>query len=266
MSGAVDIPGSPHSIHSSLSGLSGSPPALDAGTLSILDQFLSAKAEEETLFNSLSEQAAALEVAGLALDDEKEEKPMISVEEYRKAFGEDWQLSQFWYSTQFATTLAESIHSLCEPNSTIAFLCCPTAFVAFQHEYSYKNAYLLEFDQRFSVLAPKLYIPYDLDEPDVFPDSLREKVDLAIVDPPFLNEITNKKLTQTLRQILHPARGKLLIITSTSAEPILEKVYTEAPLGPLRKTALDVEHGQLANDFASYGSWKGAEKFGMEEA
>ncbi|THV01279.1 hypothetical protein K435DRAFT_655583, partial [Dendrothele bispora CBS 962.96] len=168
------------------------------------------------------------------------------------------------YSTQCATTLAKGIRSLCSPPSTIAFLCCPTGFVAFQHKYSYKNAYLLEFDQRFSVLAPKLFIPYNLDEPDEFPDYLREKVDLAVVDPPFLNEITNKKLSQTLRQILHPTRGKLLVITSTSAEPILQKVYNEAPLGPLRKTAVDIEHGQLANDFASYGFWQDAEKFGTD--
>ncbi|KAF5338225.1 hypothetical protein D9758_012860 [Tetrapyrgos nigripes] len=267
MSGSVDIPGSPHSVHSSLSGLSGlsgSPPTLDPGTLSILDQFLSDKAEEETLFNTLSQQATALDVAGLALEEDKDEKPMISVDQYRKAFGEDWQLSQFWYSTSFATRLAKAMYSICEPSTTVAFLCCPTAFVAFQHEYPQKNTYLLEFDQRFSVLAPKLFIPYDLDEPDDFPNTLREKVDLAVVDPPFLNEITNQKLSQTLRQILHPTRGKLLVITSTSVEPVLFKVYSDAPLGPLRKTALNVEHGQLANDFASWGSWEGAEKFGAE--
>lgn len=89
------------SPRSSFSGLSGSPPKLDLNTIALLDSFFSTKAEEGRRFNELAEQAAAL-VAGLALDahvDEEEEmveKPMISVDEYRLVFGEDWQLSQFW--------------------------------------------------------------------------------------------------------------------------------------------------------------------------
>lgn len=56
------------------------------------------------------------------------------------------------------------------------------------------------------------------------------------------------------------------MITSTSVEPILEELYSEAPLGPLRKMTLEVEHGRLANDFACYGSWEGAEEVGKVEA
>lgn len=37
-----------------------------------------------------------------------------------------------------------------------------------------------------------------------------------------------------------------------------------APLGPLRETALSVEHGRLANDFSCWGSWDGAERFGED--
>lgn len=93
----------PESPQSSFSGLSSSPPKLDLNTIALLDSFLSTKAEEERLFNELAEQAAA-RIAGLALDAhadeegvvEEGEKPMISVDEYRLVFGEDWQLSQFW--------------------------------------------------------------------------------------------------------------------------------------------------------------------------
>lgn len=97
----MDFPESPRSTFSSLSGLSCSPPTLDTSTLALLDSFLSSKVEEEQRFNDLSERAAA-RVAGLALEDDDEEeedgdeKPMLSVDEYRLAFGEDWQLSQFW--------------------------------------------------------------------------------------------------------------------------------------------------------------------------
>ncbi|KAF9051102.1 hypothetical protein BDZ89DRAFT_939893, partial [Hymenopellis radicata] len=162
------------------------------------------------------------------------------------------------YSTSFATRLAKCVRALCDDSSTVAFISCPTAFVAFQHINPLTGARLLEVDQRFAVLAPKHYIHYDLDEPDVYPPSLKGAVDVAVVDPPFLNEITNQKVAQTLRQILH-SKSKLLLLTSTSVEAVLPKVYTEAPLGPLRSMPLQVEHhqGQLKNDFGCWGSWEG---------
>jgi len=125
------------------------------------------------------------------------------------------------------------------------------------------GAALLEYDQRFAVLSPRQFVPYDLDEPDDFPEALKEIFDVAVVDPPFLNEITNRKLSQTLRQILNP-KGKLVVITSTSVEDVLYKLYDTTPLGPLRKTSIDVEHGRLANDFACWGSWEGAEALGKD--
>jgi hypothetical protein len=45
---------------------------------------------------------------------------------------------------------------------------------------------------------------------------------------------------------------------------MIKKLYNCPPLGPMRKTALEVEHGQLANDFACWGSWEGAGSFGMD--
>jgi len=126
------------------------------------------------------------------------------------------------------------------------------------------NAMLLEYDQRFAVLSPKQFIPYDLDEPDIFPQSLKGSIELAVVDPPFLNEVTNHKVVQTLRQILHPTKGKLFLMTSTSVEDVLYNLYDYPPLGPLRKTSMKIEHDRLGNDFASWGSWDGAESFGMD--
>lgn len=53
-------------------------------------------------------------------------------------------------------------------------------------------------------------------------------------------------------------------MTSTSVEDILYKLYDSPPLGPLRKTSMQIEHGRLVNDFASWGSWDGAERLGMD--
>ncbi|PPQ69233.1 hypothetical protein CVT25_006950 [Psilocybe cyanescens] len=254
----------PSSVSDRFSDVSGSPPRLDPNTLSLLDSYFSEKAEAERRFQELAAERAAAQIAGLALHDEPEaDKPMVSVADFKLAFGEDWQLSQFWYSESFATNLAKRLHSMCTPSTTIAFLCCPTAFVAFEHMKPLEGSRLFEYDQRFAVLSPKKFVPYDIDDPDVFPESLKEKVDIAVVDPPFLNEVTNKKVVQTLRQLLHP-KSKLIVVTSTSVEDILEKLYSSPPLGPLRKTSIDPEHGRLANDFACWGSWDGAENLGKD--
>ncbi|KJA13626.1 hypothetical protein HYPSUDRAFT_195691, partial [Hypholoma sublateritium FD-334 SS-4] len=169
------------------------------------------------------------------------------------------------YSEKSANSLAAHLHALCTPATQIAFLCCPTAFVAFQHRAALPGARLLEVDQRFAVLAPRQFVPYDIDEPADVPAALHGAVEIAVADPPFLNEVTNAKLRTTLRKILHPTKGRLVLLTSTSVEEVLAKVYDAPPLGPLRRTAFDPEHGQLANSFACWGSWAGAESFGLEE-
>ncbi|KAF9446783.1 hypothetical protein P691DRAFT_761334 [Macrolepiota fuliginosa MF-IS2] len=254
-------------INSPRSDLSGSPPSLNPATLALLDDFLSSKAEEEQRFQQLMADREAGHVAGLQADGStgiRGEKDIMDVDEYRLAFSEDWQLSQFWYSTSFANRLAGLIGEIePSPNASIAFVCAPTAFVAFQNLYPRPQTRLLEVDQRFAVLTPSHYVPYDLNEPDSFPAELKGSFDLAIVDPPFLNEVTNAKLIQTLRQILKPT-AKLILVTSTSVEDVIAKLYDAPPLGPMRKTELMVEHGQLANDFACWGSWDGAEIFGRQ--
>lgn len=79
------------------------------------------------------------------------------------------------------------------------------------------------------------------------------------------SQVTNENVIKTLRQLLHPTRGKLILLTSTSIEEIIFRLYDKQPIGPLRKMALKVEHGQLANDFACWGSWEGAENIGSQE-
>ncbi|KAJ2922382.1 hypothetical protein H1R20_g14715, partial [Candolleomyces eurysporus] len=246
--------------------LSESPPKLDPSVLALLNQFITEREDEERRFKALEAEHVAATIAGVIGAGPDEEKgtdiPIVSLAEYKKAFGEDWQLSQFWYSDSFATRTAEAIHAQCSEDTKIAFLCCPTAFVAFQNVKQLKEAYVFEVDQRFAVLSPTQYIFYDLDEPNAFPERFEHYFDFVVVDPPFLNEVTNRKISTTLRQIMKSKDSKLLLLTSTSVEDVVKQVYDEPPVGPLKRTALVVEHGQLANDFASWGSWEGAENFG----
>ncbi|KAL1667221.1 putative N6-adenine methyltransferase-domain-containing protein [Schizophyllum commune] len=261
---------------------SSSPPTLDTSTLALLDDFLSTKAQEEARLNELALATASLTTS----DDEDAEgeddsapatppKPkMMSVDEYQAAFGEDWQLSQFWCAlfrmrpwgvlTRPIAPSIQAIYGLVQPSSTIAFMCCPTAYVGFQHEYAHEGARLLEFDPRFELLGREQYVRYDLNEPEKLPSSIRGKVDVAVVDPPFLNEDTNAKAIDALKLLLAPG-AKLLLLTGVSTEAILERLYTEPPVGPLVKTALEVEHGSgLANDFACWGNWPEAKDLGRD--
>lgn len=94
------------------------------------------------------------------------------------------------YNNRFATTLARFIRSQCADETTrVAFLCCPTAFVGFQHTNPLPETRLLEFDSRFALLDPRRFVKYDLDEPDHIPESLKGTVDICVADPPFLNEV-----------------------------------------------------------------------------
>ncbi|KAJ7072622.1 putative N6-adenine methyltransferase-domain-containing protein [Mycena amicta] len=244
---------------------------LSRQTLSLLNEFIEFRTEQERRFNDLQGTSRT--------DDPDIDSPQSfpSVEEYRKVFAEDWQLSQFWCGLfwvcvglrptmrhpgtrqAFAERFAALLHKLCDPDTSIAFLCCPTAFVAFQHLRPLKGAKLLEVDGRFGVLAPKHFIHYDLEEPLALPDHLTNSVDIAVVDPPFLNEYTNEHLVTTLQHILRPS-AKLFVITSTSVESVLQHLYDAPPLGPLRRTKIEVLHGQLRNDFGCWTSWEGSEE------
>jgi hypothetical protein len=68
--------------------LSMSPPVLRSDTIAALDSFLSSRAQAEKQFQELLD-------ARLHDEDEADRAP-ISVDDFRRLFGEDWQMSQFW--------------------------------------------------------------------------------------------------------------------------------------------------------------------------
>lgn len=90
-----------------------SPPlALDPSTLALLNSFYQEREQAEQEFRDLEEKAhkRMLKAKGLdegqdkkdvddqtsSLENGDEEDKMMSVDEFRKLFQEDWQLSQFW--------------------------------------------------------------------------------------------------------------------------------------------------------------------------
>lgn len=196
--------------HRSASHSSSSSLHLDPATQALLANFLTSEAEREQQFRALED---AAHPASLDADADAEQPPM-DVDSFRSLFQEDWQISQFWfvtasvsrcrereltaqgctgrYSTPFASLLSTFVYShLPSPAAKVAFICCPTGFVAFQHAYPERReaTRLMEFDRRFALLAGRGFVGYDLDEPQVFPDELKGSVEVAVVDPPFMNEV-----------------------------------------------------------------------------
>lgn len=108
--------------------------------------------------------------------------------------------------------MASSIHALCpSPETRVAFLCSPTGYVAFQSHPTLPaltRTLLFEYDARFNVLpvvgrtsesraagtGPGVqeggFVKYDLHDPMRFPKELEGTVDVAVVDVPYLNEVS----------------------------------------------------------------------------
>ncbi|CAO1617896.1 unnamed protein product [Sympodiomycopsis kandeliae] len=240
-----------------------------------------AEAEAWADIERLSRIEAGLESASLAdiaqsndeSSDSQEFSDILSVDEWHSIVKEDYQQSQFWYSTEFAYTLAKNIHSHLstkqDSNPSIAFLCSPTAFVAFHHLYhstftSGENLFLMEIDERFKVASGNGFIRYDFNFPTKNLSNLQGKVDMVVIDPPFLNEKTTNLIAQSVEYLLKPQNGSILLLTGDSIGPYAAKTYPLSGQPPMVKTQLQVEHegARLSNQFSAWANWKGAEEFG----
>lgn len=184
----------------------------------------------------------------------------LDVDTFRSTFGESWQLSQFWYTSGFASQLSSHVYQLglslsSMPDSfasvRVAFLCCPTAWVSFVHQYPglAKQTYMLEVDRRFQTLAKSSYVYYNLNEPTRLPRELHATFDILVSDPPFLNVDTQSKVAETVRLLARPG-AKTLLVTGKSIADEATRMYGSTVLHEVSQ--LVVEHHGLANEF---GVW-----------
>lgn len=199
-----------------------------------------------------------------------EDERSLDVDTFRKTFGESWQLSQFWYSSKFVHELSQLIFRQvsCSLTATIptddrdavkaafgdarvGFLCCPTAWVGFVHEFpSLKSqAFVFEVDKRFQALSRSSFVYYNLHEPEAIPSQLLGSFDVLVADPPFLNVDTQAKVACTAK-LLAKQGAKILLCTGESIADQATKMYGEPYL---EKLDLVVEHHGLANAFGIWG-------------
>lgn len=160
---------------------------------------------------------------------------------------EDWQLSQFWYDDNTATSLAREALSAVNNSGRIACISCPTLFARL-HSLNQTDCVIvcLEFDQRFSQFGDS-FVFYDYNEPLALPAELKGSFDLVVADPPFLSEECLRKTAQTVHYL---TVKKILLCTGSVMAELAEQL-----LG-VKECSFRPSHvNNLANEFRCYSNY-----------
>ncbi|KAM7351361.1 protein-lysine N-methyltransferase CG9154 [Cochliomyia hominivorax] len=205
--------------------------SLPADTLAILNQFLAEKAQREQEELERIEQKAGKEAQ----------------------FEEDWQLSQFWYSSNTKKCLGSAVTELLKEVAdktaySIALLSSPSLYATIKEIHD--NVKILEFDKRFSAYGDD-FVFYDFNgaETEDYLKDLWHKFDLIIADPPFLSEECITKICKIIKNLLKP-EAKIIFCSGEIVEP-----WLTANL-PVKKCNFHPEHERnLGNEFVSYANF-----------
>ena len=187
-----------------------------------------------------------------ALMEFYEEKNINIKEDNYDKIDEDWELSQFWYTKETADNIIKLIANYGEKNKkvNIALLCTPSLYRAYlrnKNQMENLNVALFEFDERFSIFKDAFNF-YDLNKPLDIDKIHNKKYDIIVADPPFLNEETIHKVSETMRLISNE-NGIKIFITGIQVEDSIIKEFPE-----LKLTNIKIEHDKkrLQNPFGFY--------------
>ncbi|KAJ3044303.1 EEF1A lysine methyltransferase 1 [Rhizophlyctis rosea] len=237
------------------------PLTLSSSTLAALQSFLTEKQQADERFERL--RATAHDEADAAAEEAEsartqEELAALSMDD----FGEDWQLSQFWYDEATASKLAKEAVEQTKDGDAIVCVSAPTAFVALKKLNPPKRRIvLLEFDRRFDVFS-RDFVFFDYNKPTELDERngsrpLHQQFDFIIADPPFLSNECWEKTAQTVRWLSKPSEpdteglgSKLLVCTG---QVMASKVETE--LGAKETTFHPAHRNGLSNEFRCYANY-----------
>lgn len=181
-------------------------------------------------------------------------------------FQEDWQLSQFWYSDETSKILAKALLHEADHNTIIVIASAPAVYAAIQNldpqEVPTEHIYLMEFDDRFKLLAGNNFFQYDYNKPNDIPDILRNKCHRLLIDPPFLEAECQDKSAIAARNLLFKdenlktingfSQFKLITSTGERMADVVKRNYPE-----LKVTNFYPEHKNgLSNEFRCYASFE----------
>lgn len=151
---------------------------------------------------------------------------------------EDSSLNQYWYSPETIRRLVEEIQLHA---TSCAFLSTPSLYFALQKVVDpnspiAKNSKLFEYDRRWS--TDPNFVFYDFNQPDQVPAGLWEAFDFVVVDPPFITREVWAKYAETIRLILKPKGGKVLLTSVIENHPMLEDVTKLQLMVPLFRPSI----------------------------
>ncbi|XP_037646610.1 EEF1A lysine methyltransferase 1 [Sebastes umbrosus] len=164
------------------------------------------------------------------------------------AMEEDWRLSQFWYSDETATRLAEEAVREAGEGGRIACVSAPSVYQKLKQGVvdgsDRVSVAVLEFDRRFAAYGED-FIFYDYNEPlSVEASVAAQSFDIVIADPPYLSEECLSEVAKTVKYL---SKGKVLLCTGlTMAE--LAKDLLDVKMCSFRPT----HNRNLSNEFRCY--------------
>ena len=189
-----------------------------------------------------------------ALMEFYEEKNINIKEDGYDKIDEDWELSQFWYTNETADNVIKLIANYAKKNKkeNIALLCTPSLYKAYlrnKNQMENLNVALFEFDKRFSIFGDAFNF-YDLNKPLDIDNIHHNKYDIVVADPPFLNEETIHKVSESMRLVSNE-NGLKIFITGIQVEDSIIKEFPE-----LKLTNIKIEHDKkrLQNPFGFFCS------------
>ncbi|ESZ96777.1 N(6)-adenine-specific DNA methyltransferase [Sclerotinia borealis F-4128] len=237
-------------------------PILSGSALDALKEFYTDRDAHQQKFEDLKQRA----------EDQADGVPLSM-----DAFAENWNESQFWYSNETATILAQELLRDAVAETVITSAICLSVMVmdgevnigkAGWAEDKRPKLHLLEFDERFAVFSEFSF--YDFNNPLMLPAHLKGSADRVICDPPFLSEDCQTKAALTVRwlskswgqdeslmswgQADSASPSKLIVCTGERVGDVVNKLYR--PQGIATTTYLPIHANGLSNEFFCFANFE----------
>ncbi|KAG7502408.1 EEF1A lysine methyltransferase 1 [Solea senegalensis] len=164
------------------------------------------------------------------------------------AVEEDWRMSQFWYSDETATRLAEEVVREAGEGGRIACVSSPSVYQKLKQgvvDGSQRvSAVVFEYDRRFAAYGDD-FVFYDYNEPlsfsaDVPPRSFA----VVLADPPYLSEECLRKVAKTIKYL---SQSKVLLCTGEVMETLAKEL-----LDVTKCRFLPKHNRNLSNEFRCF--------------
>ncbi|XP_028289435.1 EEF1A lysine methyltransferase 1 [Parambassis ranga] len=164
------------------------------------------------------------------------------------AMEEDWGMSQFWYSDETATQLAQEAILEAGEGGRIACVSAPSVYQKLKQGVvdgsDRVSSVVLEYDRRFAAYGED-FIFYDYNEPLSLPSGVApHSFDIVLADPPYLSEECLNKVAKTIKYL---TKGKVLLCTGAIMENVAKDLLNVQMCSFLPK-----HNRNLSNEFRCF--------------